>query len=60
MHGYTLGLSCPYCGCDVAHEAGGKSNGWETRAVARCSSCRAQLVIQVSMVCTNSAQRVKK
>lgn len=47
MTGYTLNLTCPRCGGPLDHQAGGTTDGWQTRAVVRCAPCGDQLVIEV-------------
>ena len=54
MSGYRFGLSCPACGGPLKHQAGGTTNGWDTRAVALCQHCCDQIVIEVRI---SSAKR---
>ncbi len=54
---YQFDLTCPHDGHPVEHVATGTSNGWETRAVGRCTHCSAQLLIAVTVQSPNAARR---
>lgn len=54
MKSYAVDLSCPRCGGEVVHVAGGRPSLFETRAVARCVACRSELVVVVQ-VCSRGS-----
>lgn len=49
MTGWQFHLTCPYDGAPVEHVASGATNGWETRAVGRCTECGTQLLLAVTV-----------
>ena len=59
MRGYRITLTCPYDGHELEHQADGVTNGWEARALARCPECKAQLLIAMTVRCTNEMARRK-
>jgi hypothetical protein len=57
MSGYRFALTCPYDGAPLRHTADGISDGFQTNAVARCTECSAELIVNVRIVCTNADKR---
>ena len=55
--GWFFDLTCPYDGGQVESVAVGRTNGWETRAVARCTECGTQLLLAVTVTAPNGAHR---
>lgn len=53
MKAYQFNLTCPNCGGDLEHEAGGTSDGWETRAIAVCGACSARVLVHVDLSVLN-------
>lgn len=49
MTGWQFHLTCPYDGAPVEHAASGATNGWETRAVGRCTECGTRLLLAVTV-----------
>lgn len=58
MTGWQFTLTCPYDGEPIEQVALGTSNGWETRAVARCTGCGTQLLLQVTVTAPNGGRRM--
>jgi hypothetical protein len=55
--GWHLALTCPYDGAPIEPVASGCTNGWETRAVARCTACGTQLLLAVTATAPNGRRR---
>lgn len=47
MNGYTFDFTCPDCGSDLVHQAGGKSNGMLTQATCGCTVCAREFLVRV-------------
>lgn len=54
---YRFLLNCPEDGHPLRHLASGTTDGWETRATARCDHCGSDLLIHVQVAVTNRAER---
>lgn len=59
MNGYRVTLTCPFDGAELNHEAGGATNGWTARSIARCPECNAQLLVEMTVRCANENHRRK-
>jgi hypothetical protein len=47
VNGYTFDFTCPDCGSDLVHQAGGKSNGMLTQATCGCTVCAREFLVRV-------------
>jgi hypothetical protein len=57
MTAWLFHLTCPYDGAVVEPVATGATNGWETRAVARCIECGTQLLLAVTVTAPTGPRR---
>lgn len=47
--GYRFALTCPRCGGELAHVAGGSRHGWQQAAAAKCPSCHLRYLVNVTV-----------
>lgn len=49
MRGWTIEATCPRCGGILGHVADGRPDGLTSRAIARCTACRAEYGVTVTI-----------
>lgn len=46
---YTVVVTCPRCGADVDHVAGGSRRTWQQAAAVKCTECHWKGVVSVEL-----------
>lgn len=62
MRGYVFDLTCPACGGELVHVADGSKRPWQRAAMARCSGCRKDILVNVEVsfaVDNNTSQQYR-